>query len=668
MPAANDSISIDDLCKAFGGSASSSKSDSKDSARHTHSSSKDTNDVSEAQLLSALGVASVEDSIALAEAREKQERARQREAQRREQQFRARQWRAELDELEARKASQEEASAPAPGARSVVQSVPPRSASVQKMSFSSLFPKAPAAIQPMPTGPSPASSASASEVSAPTHEQAALAESPETREDVSSTPVYGEQADRAASAESVPAPFASEQQLHRDEQAASPEASPSGPLGAYAGRRIMPLTGPLPAFQPLDATPFGSATAPAMQGDAQPGTVPPFAPAQQGVSAQAFPTAETAPVGEAVSEAEGARVKRPFGGAPLPAFSNASFIRPLEPTITAAGGTAQTLPGAAQPFIQGAQSPMGVSGQSAEGAPANTLVPSSQSVFPQAAFTQQGYMPASPALNQAQLSGSSMPGMPQPQMVADQTPTQGQGVSSELSWAQKTAPGTMVEADKGMPNEIVQPRPNYPANAASGVTDTTMPEQASLLPSADAQMQWINQGPASVGEPIKEDETSSKKSTIIGVSLIVMAVICAVFAVLLLTGIIDLSAFSSSSGASSSSSSAVTQAQEGPLTEEAVYSYVVRGTDGGTHEAKETAYFGDDGKLKRSMLEIAVDDPNSAQALLEQLQSEFKDTVRETSIEDGHIIVILDVNRDDLDKDAYTELLATNMAEFKVVD
>lgn len=56
-----------------------------------------------------------------------------------------------------------------------------------------------------------------------------------------------------------------------------------------------------------------------------------------------------------------------------------------------------------------------------------------------------------------------------------------------------------------------------------------------------------------------------------------------------------------------------------------------------------------------------------ANALLEQLKSEFGASVVNSEADDNHVLIDLDINRDDLTKEAYTELLLANMTEFKQV-
>ncbi len=174
-------------------------------------------------------------------------------------------------------------------------------------------------------------------------------------------------------------------------------------------------------------------------------------------------------------------------------------------------------------------------------------------------------------------------------------------------------------------------------------------------------------------EPDVDAETKkeTKKSNIIGIILIAIALVCAVFAILLLLGLVDFSSNRPARG--QANTAAVTEnvqqntADTQDKSSQAVYSYVIRGSEGTTHEAIETATFGNDGMLSASTLEINVNGQEESDAMLEELKNQFGESIKESSAEPDKVTVVMDVARDDLDKDAYTELLSANMADFKVI-
>lgn len=188
--------------------------------------------------------------------------------------------------------------------------------------------------------------------------------------------------------------------------------------------------------------------------------------------------------------------------------------------------------------------------------------------------------------------------------------------------------------------------------------------------------------PKKAPAPHKKEKKGVNKGNVVGVLLIIIALVCAALTVMLLTGTIDATTFSNmaatfggqqqestaSTAASSSSSASAATSQESGTESHAVYQYVVRGTDGSTHRATETAAFGADGLLQQSSIVIDVTDEAQAQSLLEQLRADFGDSVVDSGIRDGEVYLTIDIDRDDLDVDAYTELLSSNMAEFRIVE
>ncbi len=183
--------------------------------------------------------------------------------------------------------------------------------------------------------------------------------------------------------------------------------------------------------------------------------------------------------------------------------------------------------------------------------------------------------------------------------------------------------------------------------------------------------------PAAPGALDKE-ERSSKTTHIIGAALIVMAVACAIVAICLITGTFDLTGSRGSSheasqvsGQAPSSAPAGAQDAEGSAdaapTTQKVFSYVVRGVDGGTHEAIETATFGQDGKLISSVLRISVDSQEDGNSLLDQLRQDYGSNFVDGNATAEQVECTVSSPRDDLDEATYTELLSTNASEFKVV-
>ncbi len=177
----------------------------------------------------------------------------------------------------------------------------------------------------------------------------------------------------------------------------------------------------------------------------------------------------------------------------------------------------------------------------------------------------------------------------------------------------------------------------------------------------------------------KKEKRGVNKGNVLGVILIVIALVCAALTIMLLTGTIDATTFSNLANGNTTateqlessasifdegSTSAAAEATES----HAVYGYVVRGTDGATHQATETATFGADGRLLSSSIVIDVPDTTQAQGLLDQLKSDFGDAVADAGLREGEVYLTVNIDRDDLDVDSYTELLSSNMAEFKVIE
>ena len=210
------------------------------------------------------------------------------------------------------------------------------------------------------------------------------------------------------------------------------------------------------------------------------------------------------------------------------------------------------------------------------------------------------------------------------------------------------------------------------------------------MPAAPPYVEPVIQPPTGEAlEDLERGQASSRVAQIVGAILILIATVCVAFAICLLTGVIDLSAINSNPAAQSSSSDSQLSSQASPsatgssdggttdqpaMTSQSgsksgqvVYSYVVRGVDGGTHEAMETATFNEDGKLTSSTLEIKAESQMDAEKLLDQLKQEFGESLTEGEATENGVTCTVVLPRDDLDRDSYTELLSTNAPEFKII-
>lgn len=241
---------------------------------------------------------------------------------------------------------------------------------------------------------------------------------------------------------------------------------------------------------------------------------------------------------------------------------------------------------------------------------------------------------------------------------------------------------------EGQPSGVMPPVSLEPSDLTSGQPQFRKPVQRQpLTPTtrtpqqAQASFMPATQSLAIVKRP--EEVKVSKKDNIfkdspLGIALIVVAVLCALVAVALLTGIIDLKEFGiGGTKTETTASTSSSTPQPGPLqsidegadegSDAAVYSYIVRSTDGTTHRATETARFNEDGKLSQSVIEIEVANEEEAQRLVDQLSSDFEGSVLDSSATADKASVTLGISRDDLTKEAYTELLSTTMMDFKVI-
>lgn len=306
----------------------------------------------------------------------------------------------------------------------------------------------------------------------------------------------------------------------------------------------------------------------------------------------------------------------------------------------------------------------------------------SQSAFLQGRVEQPGRQPEMPSAQQAQ------PASQQPVPSAAQSPswpTGGQSAMQETVTEplgdQPQAASSESEVAPPAPMPVVQDTQVEPVS-----TPQPLPSYVPSMPQTPGMPPAIIQEPAAEPQDslddLEKEARSSKLAHIIGGVLIAIAVVCVAVAVCLLTGVIDLSALNPSASTVSTtqlSSQATPSATAGSASNEVmktgqanaagqvVYGYVVRGVDGGTHEAVETATFGENGILESSTLEIQASSAEDAQALLEQLKTEFGESLKDGEAGDTSVVCTVSLPRDDLDRELYTELLSTNVSEFRII-
>ncbi len=272
----------------------------------------------------------------------------------------------------------------------------------------------------------------------------------------------------------------------------------------------------------------------------------------------------------------------------------------------------------------------------------------------------------------------SFESQPQPahEEKAEEAAASGRGDADEGAILEPAHPMAVeVETPEGVTNAFIMP------DEATIPAPTTLINQPPLAYSQAAPLPPVPQPlvQQTFQETLDNEERASKATHIIGAALIVMAVACAIVAVCLIIGVFDLTGSNGSTHAPSQSSQVSGQASPSATTSsgaesaeasrlsEVVYSYVVRGVDGGTHEAVETATFGEDGRLVSSRLEISADSQEDADGLLEQLKQDYGDSFIDGMASPEKVECNVSAPRDDLDKDTYTELLSTNASEFKIL-
>lgn len=483
--------------------------------------------------------------------------------------------------------------------------------------------------------------------------------------------------------------------------------SPAAPVQASSQPRPTPQNGP-DAFQA--AQPFGQGAAPSAQqrqgvqpsqasAAAQPGMQPPLQQAQQPQpqqvafqQAQQMPLRPLQPVDQAAAQvpqqAAGAVVQQPFQSA-----TEAIQLRSIDQRTDADANEHAQMPSHGQqaPFAQSAA-------PTAEQPPLQQ--PRSFQNVPVAAWQQQMAQQVGSVHAEAQQEAVQAP-------LPDQAPPIQTAAVEELDITQmEEAPASPLDVPV-MPvhpmlaTPSVQPG-SQPASFGEDAPEPSVPVPSGLpVPAAPQQPQGMPVQPLPApsvqpptGEALEDLEREAKTSKlahVVGGILIFIAVVCVAFAICLLTGVIDLAAINpnhaaqtssastsqlsgqaapsatSSDASSSSSQEPALSTQSGSKAGQVVYSYVVRGVDGGTHEAVETATFGDDGKLISSSLEIQTESQMDSEKLLDQLKQEFGESLTEGTATEDHVVCTVQLPRDDLDRDAYTELLSTNAPEFKIV-
>lgn len=633
-------ISLDDLFAAVGVSAPAGSAPSASPAGpQSHK------DTTEQDLLSALGIsraaAPEEQTASTVDAPEPGE-----PEQVGSQRDRARQWRQELEAAEQRTA------AAAPKA-SADQPAHPSVSALPALSSN--------AIQPFGASMQPA--------------RIGVLEGPAQFQMQQAQPVQGMlQLSAGASSGQAAAPFAQQMQgQQQPHQAQAAQGAQQAPQAAFQRAQQLPLQ----PLQPVDAAP----------GSIQPMQQPPLPhqalqQLQESAPMRPLEHAMFSDAAAAVPASASDQQVVSHQGTPQPLANEASphAMRPFQPASVA-------------PWQQQmAQQVSAVHAAAVADHASSEAQPQQHQQFPSPVLAQaqaQGQMQALPLSAQAQPDhvepfGASEEAADAPQ--AAQAP-----MASELS--SPSAP-TMPQAP--VP-EGMQAQPASPAPSTMSGTDVVFqqPSFATPAPAASGVLATPDQGASAIQPPtgealedLERGQASSKVAQIVGAILIFIAVVCVAFAVCLLTGVMDLSAFNAAkteqssaadSQLSSQASPSATTPSDGTADQPAmtsrsgskagqvVYSYVVRGVDGGTHEAMETATFGEDGKLTSSTLEIQAESQMDAEKLLDQLKQEFGESLTEGEATDAGVTCTVVLPRDDLDRESYTELLSTNAPEFKIV-
>lgn len=692
----NDELSVDDLLAAFGGSSPSAGNASKPKARTKKPSAKASASGQdqllsdgEIDLLAALGLASPEPKRQAAP--QAADRETVREASRREQQIRSQQWQQELQRREERIARAQAAqaeSAAQPNAGPIVEEGGFRRSSLPQGlsdgSFEQIEPfniPEPAFLQGGIQNKSQQPSASA----APVQPSALDAVKPGVPDSIQQSPQ-----------QQSPQPAAVRQPQI---QQMSPQTGVA--FGSVAGHPETADVSRMPSQAALQASDQGSIAAAPTGLQAQPAETAQepeqFPPPEQSQMLQPFnpniapgsdpffnrkvvvssdqtPAMQDNPAGAPIaSEAVSADIeRRTFSFAPVstePVIhrlgdQTSQSLQPLQEGV-AASGVASAVEGVSAAETSQFESVVSESAPDAvqlEGSAADIqAVAVSDLETAQPDTLPSGFVSAEPA-----------PAMPmQPSApVADYPMNAAPAVQGAPGMPAPAPFGTSQFAPQAdMPSMPMQPAP---MGTAGPMVPPSMPYDQAPSPFLGASP--MDTGVSSQLE-IESDASGSKRNSILGIVLIVVALLCAVMAIGLLSGMFNMLQPAASqpsqatSGAVQSQSSAEDVASDDVVepTTEAVYSYVVRGVDGTTHEATETAVFDENNILKQSTIEIDVENADVANALLAQLTDEFGTSVTASEADDNHVQITLNINRDDLTKEAYTELLSANMTEFKQI-
>ncbi len=667
-----DLISLDELFAAVGVAPPAEEKPRSSQSRSRKGVALDT---TEQDLLAALGVAhpaAVQKQASVAEsvdgpAMDKQEQIE-------EQKDRARQWKQELEQAEAQGAAPQEAP-------SQEAALPEAVTQPLQASVSALPDFTGSSIQPFSVGSSTGRIGVLEGASAP---------QPSSMQQPASQPVSASQAGSTLPQPAVHS-FVKQVPHQRSGTAGSqpdlgtalqPQPAPGGHGSTASASQLGPVVQPLSGSQPQPSS----------------GSQPQFA---------AFPPAGNVGNLQSVEQQVAQEASHPAPPTGRPYFQPG--VQPVVPS------SAQPIPqgfqhGPARAWQQPAAQPSAVPApqteQASSGAAPVQPLPSQEPVSQESQAQSQGLQPqAQPAQPASQEQSVLQPlqGM-QPLEQPVQRAQQEQSAQPQAA-EQDTKEPTLVEgasvvqeqspAQAGTPLPPLAPRPGAyappsqsPGQAAPmpAMPLASMPSQAAM-PGFAPSVQEPTQADAL--EELERETRSSKLSHIVGGILIVIAIACVAIAVCLLTGVIDLSALNADrsasvaeqteqlsgqaapSATSSDSSSAEGQAtmtsQSGSKSGDVVYAYVVRGVDGGTHEAIETATFGDDGKLVSSKLEIQTDSQLDSEKLLDQLKQEFGESLTESSAGEDKVVCTVVLPRDDLGRDSYTELLSTNAPEFKII-
>lgn len=232
------------------------------------------------------------------------------------------------------------------------------------------------------------------------------------------------------------------------------------------------------------------------------------------------------------------------------------------------------------------------------------------------------------------------------------TPQASQGISQPPLRPQASAQAMR-------PQQYVQPRPSVarPAQAPAIYGATQSDISAYAQRPVDAQNSIVLASKA-------VDSKKPSKETLLGIGLIALGVILAIVALLVANGVFTAATQEERSSASSNVEyNEVNPAQASDST--AVFGYVVRASDGTEYQAVETAHFNENGILDKSTVEVATGSQEASDAILAELEADFGDAVLESEASEDKARVVLQVTRDDMDEDSYTELLSTTMKGFK---